>query len=108
MNINPNFGNMPMGNLCLGSSFGTLPASSSPISSQYCAMTRLPILATLNLLNLSKLTNDPFLHHSSWTSILVKLPSDISKFEGKSGEDPSNHVMTFHLWCSSNLLTDDS
>lgn len=24
------------------------------------------------------------------------------------GEDPSNHVMTFHLWCSSNTLNDDS
>ena len=36
-----------------------------------------------------------------------KLPSDISKFEGKSGEDPSNHVMTYHLWCASNSLIDD-
>ena len=36
-----------------------------------------------------------------------KLPSDIPKFEGKSGEDPSNHVMTYHLWCASNSLIDD-
>jgi hypothetical protein len=27
---------------------------------------------------------------------------------GKPGEDPNNHVMTFHLWCSSNSLMDDS
>jgi len=24
------------------------------------------------------------------------------------GEDPSIHVMTYQLWCSSNLLNDDS
>ena len=28
--------------------------------------------------------------------------------EGKAGEDPSEHVTTFHLWCSSNSLHDDS
>ena len=37
-----------------------------------------------------------------------KLPSDIPKFEGKPGEDPSNHVMTYHLWCASNSILDDS
>jgi hypothetical protein len=38
----------------------------------------------------------------------TKLPLDISKFEGKPGEDRGDHVTTFHLWCSSNLLKDDS
>ena len=37
-----------------------------------------------------------------------KLPLDIPKFEGKAGEDPSEHVTTFHLWCSSNSLHEDS
>jgi len=37
-----------------------------------------------------------------------KFPSDIPKFEGKSGEDLSNHVMTYHLWCASNSIIDDS
>ena len=37
-----------------------------------------------------------------------KLPSDIPKFDGKSDEDPKNHVMTFHCWCCSNSLMDDS
>jgi len=37
----------------------------------------------------------------------TKLLSDISKLEGKPGEDPGDHVTTFHLWCSSNLLKDD-
>ena len=31
-----------------------------------------------------------------------------SKIEGNSGEYPSEHVMTFHLWFSSNSLNDDS
>ena len=38
----------------------------------------------------------------------TKFPIDIPKFEGKSGEDPSNHVMTYHLWSASNSLIDDS
>jgi hypothetical protein len=69
---------------------------------------QLPFLATLDLPNLSRLTNDPILHFPFWLIILAKLPSDIPKFDGKPGEDPNNHVMTFHLWCSSNSLMDDS
>ena len=38
----------------------------------------------------------------------TKLPSDIPKFEGKAGECPKNHIMMFHLWCSSNNIIDDS
>jgi hypothetical protein len=38
----------------------------------------------------------------------TKFPSDITKFEGKPTEDPSDHVTTFHLWFSSNSLKDDS
>ena len=38
----------------------------------------------------------------------TKLPSDILKFEAKAGEDPTDHITTFHLWCSSNSLMDDS
>ena len=38
----------------------------------------------------------------------TKFPSDIPKFEGKPGEDPRDHVTTFHLRCSSNSLLDDS
>lgn len=36
----------------------------------------------------------------------TQLPS-ISKFEGKSREDPTNHVMSFHLWWSSNRIIED-
>jgi hypothetical protein len=69
---------------------------------------QLPFLATLDLPDLSRLTNDPILHAPFWPTIPAKLPSDIPKFDGKPGEDPNNHVMTFHLWCSSNSLMDDS
>jgi hypothetical protein len=69
---------------------------------------QLPFLATLDLPDLSRLTNDPILHYPFWPVIPAKLPSDIPKFDGKAGEDPNNHVMTFHLWCSSNSLMDDS
>jgi hypothetical protein len=57
---------------------------------------------------LSQLTNDPIFHSLVWPAIQAKLPSDIPKFDRKFEEDPNNHVMTFHLWCSSNSLMDDS
>ena len=38
----------------------------------------------------------------------TKIPMDIPKFEGKSGEDPGEHITTFHIWCSLNSLNDDS
>jgi hypothetical protein len=69
---------------------------------------QLPFLATLDLPDLSRLTNDPIFHSPVWPVIPAKLPSNIPKFEGNPGIDPNNHVMTFHLWCSSNSLMDDS
>jgi len=67
-----------------------------------------PYLASLNIPDLTKLMNDPILHDATWPNMPTKLSSDISKFEGKLGEDPANHVMTFHLWCCSNNIMDDS
>ena len=69
---------------------------------------QLPFLATLHLPDLSHLTNDHILYNPSWPPIPHKLSSDIPKFDGKPGEDPNTHVMTYHLWCSSNSLIDDS
>jgi len=69
---------------------------------------QLPSVATLELLDLNWLTNDPILYAPWWLVIPHKLPSNIQKFNGNLGEDPSNHVITFHLWCSSNSLNDDS
>ena len=72
------------------------------------AQPRLPFLATLNLLDLSRLMNDLVSHDLAWLAIPTKLPSNIPKFEGKLGEDHSEHVTTFHIWCSSKSLHDDS
>jgi len=69
---------------------------------------RLPFLSMLNLLDLYKLMNDPVFHDPTCPPVLTKLPSDIPKFEGKNGKDLGDHVTTFHLWCSSNFLNDDS
>ena len=41
-------------------------------------------------------------------SIPINLPLDIPNFDGKQGDDQKNHVMKFHLCCSSNSLMDDS
>jgi hypothetical protein len=68
----------------------------------------MPYLVSLNIPDLTKLMNDPILHDTNWPNMPTKLPSDIPKFEGKPGEDPANHVMTFHLWCSSNNIMDNS
>ena len=72
------------------------------------APTKLPFLATLELPDLSKLTNDPIRHHPAWPPVPVKIPTDIPKFDGKTGEDPANHITTYHLWCVSNSFLDDS
>jgi hypothetical protein len=69
---------------------------------------QMPYLASLNIPDLTKLTNDPISHDPTWPAMPTKLPSDIPKFEGKAGDDPTNHIMTFHLWCSSNSIMDDS
>ena len=58
---------------------------------------RLPFLTTLNLPDLLRLRNDPMAHDPAWSDVPTKIPSDIPKFKGKLGEDPSEHVTTFHL-----------
>ena len=52
--------------------------------------------------------NNPMFHNVAWPAFPIKPPSDIPNFEGKTGEDPGAHITTFHLWCSSNSLNDDS
>jgi hypothetical protein len=85
------------------------PTGLPPQSHQYLQVNRqLPFLATLDLPDLSRILNDPIFHSPQWPVIPSKLPSDIPKFDEKVGEEPNNHVMNFHLWCSSNSLMDDS
>lgn len=57
---------------------------------------------------MSRLMNDPILHSPYWPPIPSKIPSDCLKFNLKAKEDPKAHVMTYHLWCSSNSYVDAS
>jgi hypothetical protein len=52
--------------------------------------------------------NELVSHGPTWPLVPTKLTSDIPNFEGKNGEDPGDHVTTFHLCCSSNYLNHDS
>ena len=83
---------------------------SNPLSRTFSASVwpKIPFLATLKFPDLSKLMNDLVRHDLSWPPIHTKFPSNIPKFEGKVGEDLGAHATTFHLWCSSNSLNEDS
>jgi hypothetical protein len=69
---------------------------------------KLLFLATLHLIDLSRLLNDPICHDPRCPGMMTKLPLDIPKFEVNPNEYLGDHVTTFHLWCSSNSLRDDS
>jgi hypothetical protein len=90
------------------------PQGSCTQNTQTMAITNPPpppqmlYLASLNIPYLTKLTNDPILHDPTRPAMPTKLLLDIPKFEGKMREDPTNHIMTFHLWCSSRSITNDS
>ena len=62
----------------------------------------------LDILDLYKLTNDPIYHNLLWPPIPHKILTDIPKFDGKQGEDLGTHITTYHLWCVSNSMVDDS
>jgi hypothetical protein len=86
-----------------------IPMKLPPQNYQFPQVNRqLSFLATLDLPDLSRILNDPILHSPFWPIIPAKLSSNIPMFDSRAGEDPNNHVMTFHLWCSSNSLMDDS
>lgn len=69
-----------------------LPLNQSPFVN-----TQLPFLATLEFSDLSKLTNKPILHHPTWPPVPIKIPTNIPILEGKTGDDPSSHITTYHL-----------
>jgi hypothetical protein len=58
--------------------------------------------------NLTRLLKDPICHVPRWPPMSTKFPSDIPKFQAMPNKDPGDHVTTFHLWCLSNYLRDDS
>ena len=93
----------------MGGAYGPFGLNSmSPFNQTSFGNTPLPFPATLELPDLSKLTNNPILHHPAWLSIPVKILTDISKFDRKTGDDPASHITTYHLWCVSNSMLDDS
>lgn len=69
---------------------------------------QLSFVATLELPYLTRLTNDPISHSPLWLVIPTKFLSDIPKVNGNPREDPSTHILNYHLWCSSNSLNYDS
>jgi hypothetical protein len=69
---------------------------------------KLPFLETFHFPDLTRLMNDPICHDPRWLPMPTKLPSDIPKFEAKPNEYLGDHVTTFHLWCLSNSLKDES
>jgi hypothetical protein len=66
------------------------------------APTKLPFLATLELPDLSKLKNDPIRHHPAWPLFPVKIPTDISKFDGKTGKTPQ--IISPHTICGASPI----
>jgi hypothetical protein len=53
-------------------------------------------LATIEIPNLSWLLNDPIQHNPGWLVVPVNILSYIAKFVGKSREDLTNHITTYH------------
>jgi len=51
--------------------------------------------------------NEPVHHDPLWPPIHTNLPSNVLKFEGKTGKDSCDHVTTFYIWFSSNSLNDN-
>jgi hypothetical protein len=103
--------NLPVSSHYMKTCYGptSIPTGIPPQSHQYPHVNRqLPFLATLDLPDLYRILNDPIHPSPQWPVTPTKLPFEIPKFDGKVGEDPKNHVMTFHLWFSSNSLMDDS
>jgi hypothetical protein len=92
--------NLPRSSHYMQTAYGPtgLPTGFPPQSHHYSQVNRqLPLLATLDLLDLSSILNDPIRHSPQWPAIPAKLPSNIPKFDGKLGEDLNNHVMNFHF-----------
>jgi len=96
-------------NQYMGGPYGPFSLNTmSPFNQNSFVNTPLTFLATLESPDLSKLTRNPIMHHPTFLLVLVKILTDILKFEGKMGDDPTSHINTYHLWCVSNSMLDDS
>ena len=50
----------------------------------------------------------PFITTHNGLLCLPSFPQTSLSLRGKAGEDPQNHIMSFHLWCLSNNIVDYS
>lgn len=96
-----------VGNNMMGGPQGPSSHSSSPLL-ELGTPNSLPFLETLDIPDLYKITNDAIYHNLHWPTISHKIPFDISKFEGKQGDDLGTNVTTYHLWCVLKSMVDDS
>ena len=93
----------------MGGAYGPFNLNTmSPFNQNSFVNTPLPFLETLELPDLSKLTNDPIMHHPTWPPVPVRILTDIPKFEGKTGDDPTSHITAYHLWCVSKSMLENS
>jgi hypothetical protein len=57
----------------------------------------LPFMGSLNLLDLSFLTNDPIKHGANWLDMPTKSLYGIPNIESRLGDEPTNYTTTFHF-----------
>jgi len=85
---------------------------SNPTSGTYSGIVTptplLPFIVGLSLPNYNQLINKTLLHNPNWPGIPTKLPPDVKFFEGNPGEDQTSNVPSFHMFSSSNSITEDS
>jgi len=72
------------------------------------APTPFHLLVTLDIPDLYKLTNDPINHKLLWPPNSDKILVGIPKFERKENNDLATHFTTYHIWCFSNCMFNDS
>ena len=90
-----------------GNSFTNRSIGYTPKSWNSLSQTKLSFLETFNLRDITKMTKNLVMHNLCCPLVPTKLLYDISKFEGKTRDDPTTHILTFRLWCSSNSLMGD-
>lgn len=64
-------------------------------------------MASLNLPDLSQLLNDPLLHDLNWLPMPTNIPMNFPNLERNLGDDSTDHIKYFYMWCSSSSIMDD-
>jgi hypothetical protein len=82
--------------------------TSQPSHTMVAPTPNFPYLASLNIPYLTKLMNDPIYMIPLGLTCPPNYLQTSQSLKGNQGEDPTNHIMSFHLWCSSNNIMEDS